>query len=190
MKQCKKCQEYKPLTEFELQKKGDREYHRNVCNKCKNAYDHARTKETGRYDRRKERNRQRRHDPNHRVTYILRDCFLFDKAKGLKTDLNVELVAALINCGCSYCGVKASDNLKIGLDRIDNSKGHTTENVNACCTRCNFIRRNMPYEAWILLVPGIRLAVERGLMDNWQYGIRHHRRAMTPVEFTENGTVI
>ena len=37
---------------------------------------------------------------------------------------------------CVYCG--AVD--KVGCDRIDNSKGHTKDNVVPCCKRCNLIR--------------------------------------------------
>ena len=37
---------------------------------------------------------------------------------------------------CVYCG--GTENL--GLDRIDNNKGHTKENVLPCCRPCNTMR--------------------------------------------------
>lgn len=37
---------------------------------------------------------------------------------------------------CCYCG----SSLSIGADRIDNSKGHTKDNVIPCCKACNVIR--------------------------------------------------
>lgn len=44
----------------------------------------------------------------------------------------------LTNAKCFYCGIQ--DNL--GLDRIDNSKGHTKENTLVACYRCNMTRGN------------------------------------------------
>lgn len=48
----------------------------------------------------------------------------------------------LLHSGCHYCGVSL---LTIGghsLDRIDNSKGYTEDNVLPCCGRCNQTRGN------------------------------------------------
>lgn len=39
---------------------------------------------------------------------------------------------------CVYCG----DTNRIGCDRIDNSKGHTKDNVVPCCFDCNCARNN------------------------------------------------
>ena len=39
---------------------------------------------------------------------------------------------------CTYCGSTVS----VGADRIDNSKGHTMDNVLPCCRRCNITRMN------------------------------------------------
>ena len=41
---------------------------------------------------------------------------------------------------CIYCG--ETDWRKLGLDRINNSKPHTEDNVVPCCRRCNIIRGN------------------------------------------------
>lgn len=54
------------------------------------------------------------------------------------------------------------------LDRIDNSKGHTKDNVRAACIRCNYMRGSMPFEAWEFLVPTIKEAVKRGLFGKWR----------------------
>jgi hypothetical protein len=53
------------------------------------------------------------------------------------------------------------------LDRIDNSKGHTRDNVVPACIRCNYARRNMPYEAWLCLTDGMKRARELGLFKEW-----------------------
>lgn len=50
-----------------------------------------------------------------------------------------ELLHILSTNKCYYCG--SSDNL--GLDRIDNTKGHTKNNTIVCCVICNRIRMNI-----------------------------------------------
>jgi len=70
---------------------------------------------------------------------------------------------------CYYCGDvpyneynisqvdKTSDYQRIhgkfiynGLDRIDNAKGHTLDNVVTCCKRCNWMKNNTPQKEFIL----------------------------------------
>ena len=53
------------------------------------------------------------------------------------------------------------------LDRNDNALGHLQSNVNPCCVKCNYIRRDLPYEVWELIVPALRIASERGMLDSW-----------------------
>ena len=57
--------------------------------------------------------------------------------------------------------------MKMTADRIDNNLGHTKDNVVAACYRCNMIRGNMPYKAWLNIAPAIRDTVEKGLFDDW-----------------------
>jgi len=53
------------------------------------------------------------------------------------------------------------------LDRIDNLKGHSFDNVVPACIRCNYARRNMSYEAWLCLTEGMRRARELDLFKGW-----------------------
>ena len=62
-----------------------------------------------------------------------------DKKKNLICDLDFEFVDNLTNQPCIYCG----DTHNIGLDRIDNSKGHTKDNVVPCCVECNTVRNDL-----------------------------------------------
>lgn len=49
---------------------------------------------------------------------------------------------------CVYCGSKNN----LGLDRIDNNKGHTQDNVVLCCYDCNIVRNNLfSYEEMLVL---------------------------------------
>lgn len=63
---------------------------------------------------------------------------LKDKKKGLDNDITLDYFRKQIEDGCTYCG----DTNRVGLDRIDNTKGHTKSNVVPCCYDCNCARMN------------------------------------------------
>ena len=62
-----------------------------------------------------------------------------DKKRNFICDLDFDFVDKLTNKPCIYCG----DTHNIGLDRIDNSKGHTKDNVVPCCVECNTVRNDL-----------------------------------------------
>lgn len=78
--------------------------------------------------------------------------------------MTVEYIRELLRPGCQYCGEKTG---KIGLDRVQNSVGHTPENVIPACSMCNLMRRDMPHEAWTFLLPRILEAKQAGLFGSW-----------------------
>lgn len=96
--------------------------------------------------------------------FILREARRSDKLRGTICDLTKEQIQTLIANGCHYCG---ETKLRMTLDRIDNAKGHTLDNVVPACIRCNYARRNMPYEAWLCLTDGMKKARELGLFAGW-----------------------
>lgn len=97
--------------------------------------------------------------------YILVDSRSSDKKKGLTgNDLDEPFVIDTISHGCEYCGDSTG---RMTLDRIDNSKAHTKDNVKPSCLRCNYARSDMPFSAWLELVPGMRSAREKGLFGDW-----------------------
>ena len=49
---------------------------------------------------------------------------------------------------CIYCG--ESDWYKLGCDRIDNEKAHTTDNVVCACKSCNLKRGTTPFREFLL----------------------------------------
>lgn len=87
-----------------------------------------------------------------------------DRNRRRENDLTEEFVQNMIADGCSYCGDTA---IRVGLDRIDNSIGHLKSNVVAACCRCNLIRGEMPYAAWLRLIPAIKQAFKDGLFGSW-----------------------
>jgi hypothetical protein len=95
---------------------------------------------------------------------ILSDSKASDNKKSRQNDLDIEFVKALISLPCSYCG---ETKLRMTADRVDNSIGHLKSNVVPACIRCNYTRRDMPHEAWLFLVEGMRKAREAGLFNNW-----------------------
>lgn len=51
-------------------------------------------------------------------------------------DFDAQWIVENIYCKpCAHCG--ESDWHKIGCNRLDNTKGHTKDNVEPCCKKCN-----------------------------------------------------
>lgn len=70
------------------------------------------------------------------------------------SDITIDwMIENIINKPCIYCG----DTNRIGCDRIDNSKGHTIDNVVPCCYECNCARNNnFSFEEMKILGESIR----------------------------------
>jgi hypothetical protein len=117
------------------------------------------------YNEEKARKRKEGIEPER---WILQDSRKTDKKSNLQNDLTQEFVRITISTGCSYCG---ETKMRIGLDRINNAKGHRQDNVRAACRRCNYLRRDMPFEAWMSIVPAVKLAREHGLFGDWIGGV-------------------
>lgn len=80
---------------------------------------------------------------------------LFDEKKGFVCDLTPRWFRENIqHAACHYCH---RTDVRMGCDRIDNSKGHTTTNVVPCCKECNFARGDrFTYEEALILGATIR----------------------------------
>ena len=57
------------------------------------------------------------------------------------------IIDNIFNSKCIYCG--ENDWLKLGADRIDNSKPHIPDNVVPCCKHCNDERQNQDFETFL-----------------------------------------
>lgn len=172
-KTCQGCGETRLKKLVKIVRHG-KTYRRNWCVPCYSDYrkewrkrNRNRERATSRrsYERRKER-RRRGEDVE---GFIWRDSRKSDRKHGRDNDLTKAFIAEQIAKGCSYCGEKE---LRMTLDRVDNERGHTTDNVVPACIRCNYIRRNMPHEAWLCLRTGLRRARREGLFGDWTGKIR------------------
>lgn len=74
-----------------------------------------------------------------KITKMLSAYRCKDRKRGLNTTITKEYLEDIIrNSKCVYCG----DTHNIGLDRIDNNRGHEIGNVVPCCYECNVARSN------------------------------------------------
>ena len=87
-----------------------------------------------------------------------------DRKRRRANDMTRPFIRELIKDGCLYCG---ETTLRMTLDRIDNTQGHIKTNVVPACVRCNLLRRDMPYAAWLILVPNVKQAREQGAFGAW-----------------------
>lgn len=63
-------------------------------------------------------------------------------------DYTLEEMLEVLDKACVYCG----DFNRIGLDRLNNDKGHTKDNTVPCCYECNCARNNnFSYEEMLVL---------------------------------------
>ena len=84
------------------------------------------------------------------------------KTRGYKFNLSKPEFRELTQQPCHYCGALPSNSYNhphtngaytySGLDRMDNDKGYTLDNVVPCCIVCNYIKLDASYDeflAWI-----------------------------------------
>lgn len=98
-----------------------------------------------------------------RIKALLYSYIQRDKKKNLVCDINLEFLTEICNKPCTYCG----SNEKIGLDRLDNSQGHTMLNIVPCCSLCNIVRGNLlSFDEMKLLGPVLRNIQENRIINN------------------------
>lgn len=110
--------------------------------------------------------RESRKNPAHRARFIFDDCRKIDKKTKHVFNLDIEFIDELIAKGCTYCGGQPPD-VKMSLDRIDNSIGHIKTNVLSSCIDCNLTRGTMPFDAWTEIAPIMRKLRLDGKLKGW-----------------------
>ena len=71
------------------------------------------------------------------------------KDKQLEFDISKTDFNNITKKSCYLCGKCSTETHKNGMDRFDNEKGYTLNNVKSCCGNCNYIKRNNDYEEMI-----------------------------------------
>lgn len=134
---------------------------RNVCHPCKYA----------------RHGRARIHTPSYKVaqaSYYKRNPHFrryksnrhFDKVNAYESlTFDEYKVVVHEDAVCFYCG--DNELLHLGLDRLDNQRGHAPSNVVACCEKCNNLLSDIPYEAKLELRPGLAAIHKKGLLKQW-----------------------
>ena len=146
---------------------------RSICRKCDGKGRGARYKKTPRKrtksgkDRINSLIREARSQNLNPEKFILIDSRKGDRRRGRENDLTADFIRERISGGCAYC---LETEGRMTLDRIDNDIGHLQSNVIPSCVRCNYIRKDMPYQAWMLIVPAVREARLKGLFEGWSGG--------------------
>jgi len=104
--------------------------------------------------------------------------------------LDFETFYALSQQDCYYCGAPPSNQTNIasgkakgvgrslyqkargsfiynGIDRVDNTRGYTKDNIVPCCKRCNVAKNNMSLQEFL----------------TWIERLYHHSRSISPPSF-------
>jgi hypothetical protein len=168
-KTCRFCGETKPLDLMDTYRKAGKLYYRSRCLSCISQQRREKRQRSLKLAREQERRRAKRKADQRAAgqyteKFILWDARKSDRKAGRENNLTREGIKVLIDQGCCYCG---ETEIRMTLDRIDNDKGHTQDNVVPACIRCNYTRKNMPYEAWLVVAKGMREAREKDLFGDW-----------------------
>lgn len=140
-KKCSSCKTKKKLTnKFFAKNRTSKDGYAYNCKECNKKYNEAVLNN---------HHKNRDHNINRMKIYgsikvnrakrLIRDYQRIDNKKGMIFDLSFDDIINIIESPCTYCG---DINEPIGCDRIDNSKGHTIDNVVPCCITCNTSRMN------------------------------------------------
>lgn len=121
----------------------------------------------------KKKEKEKRKNLESQELFLFKDSRRQDLVRGRQNDLTIDFIKNLIKEGCSYCGAGPVNKTKLSLDRIDNSLGHLQTNVVSSCLKCNLIRRDMPYAAWLHILPKIKECYALGLLDGWYPGCNY-----------------
>lgn len=139
-----------------------------ICRRCDGKQREARYRKTPRSRARKDRinakMRQYTVDPSKADKFIFMWSRRSDKRKGRENNLTRDFIRSEIAKPCAYCGRNYG---RMTLDRIDNNVGHLVTNVVPCCLRCNYIKRDIPHAAWLIMAPAVKEAIEKGLFGDW-----------------------
>jgi hypothetical protein len=78
------------------------------------------------------------------------------KKRGILFELTLQNVVDITQQSCYYCGTVPNTEMRMvydtllynGIDRVDNNKGYTLDNVVPCCSACNYSKKEHSLEQW------------------------------------------
>lgn len=79
-----------------------------------------------------------KYTPMRRAHLLLTSYQAMDRKRGFGDDVDFDarwMVDNIFTKSCVHCG--ETDWRKLGCNRLDNTKGHTKDNVEPCCWECN-----------------------------------------------------
>jgi len=123
---CRECGEQKTPNDFYK----DNQSPRGHVSRCKKCYS-SRVKTVIRLT------------PNHRERSIRADA----RKRNLPYSLTRDQFVSFWKQPCSYCGDPIET---IGLDRVDNSKGYSFDNVVSCCKVCNSMKSHLSVKDFVV----------------------------------------
>jgi hypothetical protein len=86
--------------------------------------------------------------PNHKcIPYYRYNSRALEKQ--LDFTITKEDYENIIQKDCFLCGKKNNENHINGIDRLDSNNGYVIDNINACCSECNFMKRDYDYNVFI-----------------------------------------
>ena len=78
---------------------------------------------------------------------LVNDIKFKAKQRGKIWNLSGEQAFALIKTPCYYCGFKPQwPESRVGIDRVDNTKGYEFSNCVSCCFTCNSAKKELTQE--------------------------------------------
>ena len=122
-KRCSKCGQVKPIGDFNRNKRA-KDGLISYCKQCNKEYQ-------------AEWYNPQTHPLNWAKT-IVKGYRMMDRERGFDPNQTISAEWFLQNIAyrpCAHCGLQAIG--LIGCNRLDNTKGHTIDNVEPCCLKCN-----------------------------------------------------
>jgi len=162
---CTRCQTDKPLTDFDttinmIREKRPRNRKDRICKACSKL-----SRKTYYYDNQEkilEKKRDNRQIQENAAKYILKDI----RSHGFEVDplITEDWLQERLKEPCFYCG---RSDIKRSMDKIDTNKSYLIDNINISCLRCNLLRSDMPYDAWLIVLKGVIAADKAGDFKDW-----------------------
>jgi hypothetical protein len=139
----KQKKQYYLKNQEELKEEAKQNYYKKSSTEVYKEYKYQYNKTYRKENREKLNKKQNLYRLNHpietRIIWLISNYKKNDKKRDFVCNLTFNWVQEnIINKSCIYC----DDTENIGCDRIDNTKGHTKDNVVPCCYTCNIVRND------------------------------------------------